>query len=187
MYFKIEKMLWKYVSLLQSYFLVENNLSQLFLIVVYISSPSFFVIIPTYFGLQRCLCLWLCPTCYVCSSLSYIVSVSVKLKAQLWNEYCRLINSEPVRNVTRLTTNLLAGGRDPNGCMMSSSNGNIFRVIDRPLCGEFAGHHRPVTRSFDVFFDLRMKKRLSKQSRRRWFKTPSCSSWRHCNGMLARW
>ena len=37
-----------------------------------------------------------------------------------------------------------------------------------PLCGEFAGHtgefpaQRPVTRSFDVFFDLRLNKRLGK-------------------------
>ena len=35
---------------------------------------------------------------------------------------------------------------------------------------------RPVTRSFNVFFDLRLNKRLSKQSRRRWFET----LWRHC-------
>ena len=69
--------------------------------------------------------------------------------------------------------------------MMTSSNGNIFRVAG-PLCGEFTGHRwipsqRPVTRSFNVFFDLRLKKRLSKQSRRRWFETPSSSLWRHCN------
>ena len=31
---------------------------------------------------------------------------------------------------------------------------------------------RPVTRSFDVLFDLRLNKRFSKQSRRRWFETP---------------
>ena len=30
---------------------------------------------------------------------------------------------------------------------------------------------RPVTRSFHVFFDLRLNKRLSKQPRRRWFET----------------
>ena len=36
---------------------------------------------------------------------------------------------------------------------------------------------KPVTRSFDIFFDLRLNKRLSKQSRRRWFETP-CSVWR---------
>ena len=37
---------------------------------------------------------------------------------------------------------------------------------------------RPVTRSFDVFFDRRLNKRLSKQSRCRWFETPSRSLWR---------
>ena len=47
------------------------------------------------------------------------------------------------------------------------------------VTGEFS--HRPMTRSFDVFFDLRLKRQLSKQSRRRWFETPSCSLWRHCN------
>ena len=41
---------------------------------------------------------------------------------------------------------------------------------------------RPVTRSFVAFFDLRLNKRLSKQPTRRWFETPSCSLWRHCNG-----
>ena len=51
--------------------------------------------------------------------------------------------------------------------MMTSSNGNIFRVTG-PLCGEFTGPgefptQRPVTRSFDVFFDLRPNKGLSKQ------------------------
>ena len=32
---------------------------------------------------------------------------------------------------------------------------------------------KPVARSFYVFFDLRLHKRLCKQSRRRWFETPS--------------
>ena len=47
-----------------------------------------------------------------------------------------------------------------------------------PVTGEFPSQ-RPVTRSFDVFFDLR--KRLSKQSWGWWFETPSRSLWRHCN------
>ena len=51
--------------------------------------------------------------------------------------------------------------------VMMSSNGNIFRVTGH-LCGEFTGPgefpaQRPVTRSFDVFFDLRLNKRSSKQ------------------------
>ena len=50
---------------------------------------------------------------------------------------------------------------------MTSSNGNIFRVTGS-LYGEFTGPgdfhtQRPVTRSFDVFFDFRLNKRLSKQ------------------------
>ena len=48
------------------------------------------------------------------------------------------------------------------------------------VAGEFPSQ-RPVTRSFDVFYDLRRKKRLSKQSKRWWFETSSCSLWRHRN------
>ena len=39
----------------------------------------------------------------------------------------------------------------------------------------------PVTRSFDVFFDLRPNKRLSKQWWGWWFETPSSPLWRHWN------
>ena len=68
--------------------------------------------------------------------------------------------------------------------MMTLSNENIFGVTG-PLCGKFTGDfpsQRPVTRCFDVFFDLRLNKRLSKQSGRRWLDMPSCSLWRRCNG-----
>ena len=40
-----------------------------------------------------------------------------------------------------------------------------------PVTGEFP-QQKPVTRNFDIFVDLRKKKRLSKQSRRRWFEMP---------------
>ena len=45
-----------------------------------------------------------------------------------------------------------------------------------PVPGKF-----PVTRSFDVFFDLRLNKRFSKQSWGWWFETPSRPLWRHRN------
>ena len=41
---------------------------------------------------------------------------------------------------------------------------------------------RPMTQSFDVFFDLRLNIRLSKQSWSLCFDTRSRSLWRHCNG-----
>ena len=62
--------------------------------------------------------------------------------------------------------------------MMTSSNGNIFRwPVNSP-------HKWPVTRSFDVFFDLRLNKHLSKQSWGWWFETLSRPLWRHCNVTL---
>ena len=73
--------------------------------------------------------------------------------------------------------------------MMASWNGNIFCVTGH-LCGEFTGHwwiphKRPVTRSFDVFFVLRLSKRLSKQSSGWWFEMPLCPLWRYCNDHAA--
>ena len=50
-----------------------------------------------------------------------------------------------------------------------------------PVPGEFPTQ-RPVTRSFDVFFDLHPNKRLSKQWWGWWFETLSCPLWRHRNG-----
>ena len=47
-----------------------------------------------------------------------------------------------------------------------------------PVPGEFPTQ-RPVTRSCDVYFDLRPNKRLSKQWWGRWFETQSWSLWRH--------
>ena len=53
--------------------------------------------------------------------------------------------------------------------MMTSSNGNIFRVTG-PLCwnpsvtGGFPSQ-RPMTRSFDIFFDLRLEKTVEQDNR----------------------
>ena len=57
-----------------------------------------------------------------------------------------------------------------------------------PVTGWFPPQ-RSVTRSFDVCFDLRLNKRLSKQSTARCFDTPSCSLWRHCYefSLISKW
>ena len=49
-----------------------------------------------------------------------------------------------------------------------------------PVPGEFLAQ-RPATRSYDVFSDLRLNKRLRKQSWGWWFETLSRPLWRHCN------
>ena len=51
----------------------------------------------------------------------------------------------------------------------------------RPFAREFT--ERPVTRNFNVFFDLRLNKGLSKQSWGWWFETLSRPLWHHCNGI----
>ena len=69
--------------------------------------------------------------------------------------------------------------------MMTSSNGNIYALLaicagNSPVPGEFPTQ-RPVTRIFNVYFDLRPNKRLSKQSWGWWFETQSHPLWRHRN------
>ena len=71
--------------------------------------------------------------------------------------------------------------------MMTSSNGNIYSVTG--LCagnsseaGEIPSQS-PVTRSFDVFFELCQNKRLRKKSWGWWFERLSRLLWRHGNGI----
>ena len=71
--------------------------------------------------------------------------------------------------------------------MITSSNGNISALLalcagNSPVTGKFPTQ-RPVTRSFDVFFDLRMNKPMSKQWWGWWFETPSRPILLHCNEM----
>ena len=54
-----------------------------------------------------------------------------------------------------------------------------FCAWKSPVPGEFPTQ-RPVTRSFDVFFDLGLNKQLSKQSRRWWLETQSRLLCCHC-------
>ena len=90
-----------------------------------------------------------------------------------------------------LTTGRLFGTRTVASIIMMTSNGNIFRVTgfcegNSPVTGEFPSQ-RPVTHSFDVFFDLRLNRQLSKQSRRWWIQAPSRPLWRHCNDDHEDW
>ena len=93
-----------------------------------------------------------------------------------------IVGVEPVNNIV-MSESIRDHLRDNKS--MTSSNGNIFRVIGL-LCGEFTGHRWiPRTQASDAelgcLLDLHLNKRLSKQSSRQWFETPSCSLWRHCN------
>ena len=60
-----------------------------------------------------------------------------------------------------------------------------FCAGNSPVTGEFPTQ-KPVTRRFDVFFDLRLNKRMSKQWWGWWFETPLRPLWRHCNAFDAQ-
>ena len=75
--------------------------------------------------------------------------------------------------------------------MMTSSNGNIFRVTGH-LCGEFTGPRWiPHTKASDAelwcLLWSRPNKRLSKQWWGWWFETQSCPLWRHRNVERRSW
>ena len=96
----------------------------------------------------------------------------------LYNEICISISHFPIL-FSR------CGQSDP---MVTLWNGNIFRITG-PLCGETTGHRSiPLIKASDGELWCPLwsapEQRLSKQSRRRWFETPSRSLWRHCNTIL---
>ena len=74
---------------------------------------------------------------------------------------------------------------EASSIMMTSSNGSIFRDTG-PMWGNppVTGGFPSLTRIFDVLFDMRRNKLLSKQLRRRWIDTSSRSLWRHDNDCL---
>ena len=59
-----------------------------------------------------------------------------------------------------------------------------FCARNSSVTGEFPAQ-RPVTRNIDISFDLRLNKRLSKQSWGWWFEVRWRSWWRHCNVVIS--
>ena len=85
----------------------------------------------------------------------------------------------------------LMASQGHNELKMTSIQENAFETwwrhqmktfsVSLALCVGNSPAQRAVTWSFDVFFDLRLNKRLSKQLWGWWFDMPSRSLWRHCN------
>ena len=82
--------------------------------------------------------------------------------------------------------NGVVGGGNLTACSWWRHQMETFSALlaicagNSPVPGEFPTQ-RPVTRSFDLFFDLRQNKRLSKQSWGWWLETLSRPLWCHRN------
>ena len=88
--------------------------------------------------------------------------------------YKRLVNWEISYGQTRYNETWWRHQMETFSVLLALCAGNSS------VTGEFFAQ-KPVTRSFDVFFDLRLNKHLSKQSWGWWLETPYCLLWRHCN------
>ena len=117
--------------------------------------------------------------------ISYIVIQEMHLKMSSRNErpFCLGLNVLMHWLVTSLALNAALSWWHHQ--METFSALLVICAGNSPVPGEFPTQ-RPVTRSFDVFFDLRPNKRLSKQWWGWWFETPPCPLWCHCNVVSKR-
>ena len=120
--------------------------------------------------------------------------MQLKVSSAKWRPFCLCLNGLNIENysiVVRLIQicsalyHLYSSARHPwwrhprelFSASLAICAGNSPVTVEFPT-------QTPMTRSFDVFFDLRLDKRLSKESRGWWFQTPLWSLWRHCNVLL---
>ena len=108
--------------------------------------------------------------CFHLTTSSYSARIERNIRSQNWRHAYEEPHSTLDTRYARWRHQM-----DTFSALLALCVGNL------PVTCEFPSQ-RPVMRSFGVFFDLRMNKWLSKQSKRRWFGTSSCSLWRHSNG-----
>ena len=71
---------------------------------------------------------------------------------------------------------------NPRSRSLVRSKFKVTTWVQHPIDSHpFMSIQPPMTRSFHVFFDLSLNKRLRKQLWGWWFETPPCPFWRHCN------
>ena len=98
------------------------------------------------------------------------------------NDTCTSLFNSYFNPLTKKTSTVTCDSRHKKGVTWRRHRMETFSSLlalyegNSPVTGGFSSQ-RPVARSFDAF----LNKRLNKQSRRRWFGTPSPSYWRHCN------
>ena len=107
-------------------------------------------------------------------------SFSFKIHSKYFNEIYKKIQNKSINKDIRYILFRSSWWRQQ---MKTSSALLVLYEGKPPFTGGFPSQ-RPVTRSFDVFLDRRLNKRLSKQSRRWWFETPSRQLWRHRNAIF---
>ena len=132
-----------------------------------------------------------CKSLHVYINCQICIRLGLPIRKQVCKFLLTKLSVQMENNVKGMAVNknkiwlwLLPANLKP-GFMITSWNGNIFRVTGH-LCGEFTGPRWiPHTKASDAelwsLFDLRLNKRLNKQSWGWWFETLSRPLWRHRN------
>ena len=102
---------------------------------------------------------------------------NITLMKYIWNQ---VMDAQAPSYRALLSTNNKTRQHYSHTSVVWPSHKSWWRHQMEIFTGEFPSQW-PVTLSFDVFFDLRLNKGLSKHS---WFETPSRSLWRHCNAIF---
>ena len=98
-------------------------------------------------------------------------------------KHCQSMYRQLLMYLTKATPGSLFTRTKPSYCftwwrhqMETLSASLALCARNSPVTGEFPSQ-KPVTRSFDAFFDLRLDKRLGEQLWGWWFETPSRTLW----------
>ena len=112
-----------------------------------------------------------------------IVRILEKIDRVVTAPHCSWFQRRPVTNIGHIRGRKLVSFRLHDDVIKWKHFPRYWSFVRGILHAVTGGSpsQKPVTRSFDVFFDLGLKKRFSKQSLRRWFQTPWRSLWRHGN------
>ena len=114
-----------------------------------------------------------CYTSQTCSCFVFVIDVFVYLQRE-----GSMLNSHITsRFSVSLVNYAWCNQKETFSMLLALCGGNS------PVTGEFP-LPMPLTRSLNIFSDLRLHKRLSKQSRHRWFETPSHWLWRNWNVII---
>ena len=115
-----------------------------------------------------------CQVLVVDPTFGNIQPCNMEFKNYLEASYDCLQGENPTTSVTKWASTWWRHQMETFSALLAICAGNS------PVPGDFPAQ-RPVTRSFDVFFDLRLNKRLSKQSWGWWSETISRPLWRYRN------
>ena len=132
-------------------------------------------------------CLYACVCCCMCANC-FIQGMALKFDICHVNRFSFQTSNGKFNKIVTFTFQCMRNELTPTKCDPCISwwhheMETFFALLaicagNSSVPGEFPAQ-RPVTRSFDVFFDLRLNKRLSKQSWGWWFEMPSGPLWRH--------